>query len=221
MVLTPEQARSFYDRFGSRQDAQAFYEDATLEDLIAHAAFERAGTVFEFGCGTGRLALSLLQKHLPASATYLGVDLSQTMVGLAGPRLHPYAERANVVHTDGAIRFPLPDNSADRVVSTYVFDLLSDADIQLALAEAARVLMPGGRVCLVSLTDGTTLVSRMVSAVWSALYHLHATLVGGCRPIVLLDHLDTQVWQLEYHHMVVRYGVPSEVLIAVRRPGPA
>jgi len=221
MVLTPEQARSFYDRFGARQDAQAFYEDAALEDLIAHAAFERTEKMFEFGCGTGRLALTLLREHLPVSATYLGVDLSQTMIDLASQRLHPYGERANIIHTDGAIRFPLPDNSVDRVVSTYVFDLLSDSDIRLAFAEAARVLVPGGKVCLVSLTRGITLASRIVTALWSVLSRLYAPLVGGCRPIVLLDHLDAQVWQLEYHHVVVRYGVPSEILIAVRRPDPA
>jgi hypothetical protein len=38
MVLTRSQAQRFYDRFGKKQDAQAFYEDAALDDLIAHAA---------------------------------------------------------------------------------------------------------------------------------------------------------------------------------------
>ncbi|MEJ2728573.1 MAG: hypothetical protein P8185_08685 [Deltaproteobacteria bacterium] len=47
MVLTRSQARIFYDRFGKKQDTQAFYEDAALDDLIAHA--ER---VFEFGCSS-------------------------------------------------------------------------------------------------------------------------------------------------------------------------
>ncbi len=217
MVLTPKQLRSFYDRFGSRQDAQAFYEDAALDDLIAHAGFEGAERVFEFGCGTGRLALILIQKYLPASTSYLGIDLSRTMVELAGQRLRPYADRARIIHTNGAIHFPAPDHSIDRVVSTYVLDLLADADIRLALAEAARVLVPGGRVCLVSLTHGVTLVSRLVSSVWTALYHLHAPLVGGCRPVVLIDYLDAAIWQVEYHHVIVKSGMPSGILIAGRR----
>ena len=60
MVLTRSQAQTFYDRFGRKQDAQAFYEDGALDDLIDHAAFEQVEKVFELGCGTGRFASRLL-----------------------------------------------------------------------------------------------------------------------------------------------------------------
>ena len=59
MGLTRSQAKSFYGRFGKMQDTQAFYEDAALDDLIAHAAFGEAANNFELGCGTGRFALRL------------------------------------------------------------------------------------------------------------------------------------------------------------------
>jgi len=140
MVLTPSQAKTFYDRFGSKQDAQAFYEDAAIGDLIAHAGFEQAERVFELGCGPGRLALRLLSKHLPSSASYLGIDVSQTMIDLAKQRLSSFAERARVERSDGSMQFPLPDHSVDRFVSTYVFDLLSDQDIDRAIREAHRHL---------------------------------------------------------------------------------
>jgi len=214
MVLTHSQARSFYDHFGSRQDAQAFYEDAALDDLIAHAGLDQAERIFEFGCGTGRLALRLLEQHLPAAASYLGIDISQTMVTLARQRMESYKDRADVLLSDGRIQFPLPDNSADRVVSAYVFDLLSERDIRTALAEAERVLKPGGRVCLVCLTTGITLVSRLVSGLWSVLFRLHAPLVGGCRPVVLGACLNDHVWHMEHRKVIVQSGVPSEVLIA-------
>jgi hypothetical protein len=38
MALTRYQAQYFYDRFGKKQDIQAFYEDAALDNLIAQAA---------------------------------------------------------------------------------------------------------------------------------------------------------------------------------------
>jgi ubiquinone/menaquinone biosynthesis C-methylase UbiE len=120
MVLTRSQAQRFYDRFGGKQDAQAFYENAALKDLIAHAAFEQAERVFELGCGTGRFALRLLGKHLSPSASYFGIDLSRTMIDLAERRISPYAKRARVVQSDGSMRFPLADHSVDRVVCTYV-----------------------------------------------------------------------------------------------------
>lgn len=214
MVLTPSQARAFYDRFGSRQDAQAFYEDAALDDLVAHAGFGQADRVFELGCGTGRFALRLLQQQLPAQASYLGTDLSRTMLALAGQRLAPYAERARLAPADGAMHFPLADHSVDRVVSTYVLDLLAEADIRAAIAEAQRVLVPGGRLCLVGLTQGVTIPSRIVSALWTAAFTINAALVGGCRPIRLDAFFERRDWSIEYRNVITRFGVPSDVLIA-------
>lgn len=219
MVLTRSQARSFYDRFGKKQDTQAFYEDAALDELIAHAAFDQADKVFEFGCGTGRFASRLLTEQLPSSATYTGVDQSPTMIGLATQRLLPYAERAKAVQSDGSMRFPLVDHSVDRVVSTYVLDLLSEADIRQAIAEAHRVLVPGGKLCLVSLTLGVTIASRLVIALWSVLYRLRASLVGGCRPIMLEPFLAQEQWSITHRRSLSQFGVPSEVLIAAREGG--
>jgi ubiquinone/menaquinone biosynthesis C-methylase UbiE len=214
MVFTRSQAQAFYDRFGRKQDAQAFYEDAALDDLIAHAAFDRAEKVFELGCGTGRFALRLLTGYLSASASYTGMDLSQTMIDISQQRLSAYAERARLVRSDGSMRFPLPGRSVDRVVSTYVLDLLSESDIREAIAEARAVLLPAGKLCLVSLTTGVTPASRIVSGLWSAAFKLHAPLVGGCRPVRLDSFFDRDSWAIEHHIVVIRFGVPSEVLIA-------
>jgi len=214
MVLTRSQIKQFYDRFGRKQDSQAFYEDAGLDDLIAHSAFDSAQSVFEIGCGTGRFALRLLTKCLPSSASYLGIDLSRTMIDIAKERLAPFAGRAKVSLTDGTIEFPLPDHSVDRAIATYVFDVLPVADIEQAIREAERVLRPGGKLCLTSLTKGVTLSSRVVAGLWSTLFRLHAAWVGGCRPIELESFVDRQRWRIEYRSVVVRFGVPSEVLVA-------
>ncbi|MCG6933476.1 MAG: class I SAM-dependent methyltransferase [Gallionella sp.] len=218
MALTHDQARAFYDRFGKKQDAQSFYEDAALDDLIAHASFGQANAVFELGCGTGRFALRLLEKHLPASATYLGIDLSQTMIDLAQQRLAPYRDRAKAVLSDGALHFDVPDHSVDRVVSTYVMDLLSENDIREAIAEAHRILMPGGKLCLVGLAPGLTFSSHIVSALWSGIYSMNANLVGGCRPVQLDPFFDYKKWTIDYRHVVTQFGVPSAVHIATPKP---
>ena len=214
MTLKPSEIQSFYDRFGKKQDLQSFYEDPALEDLIANACFGEAENVFEFGCGTGRLAIHLLSEHLPASATYFGCDLSQTMIELARERLAIYERRARVIQSDGAMYFPFPDNSVDRVISTYVLDLLSENDISEFMRKAYRILNAGGKLCLVSLTNGTTFISRVVSNVWAAIFRLRSTIVGGCRPICLEQHINSRYWELKYRNVVIAFGVPSEVLIA-------
>ena len=214
MVLTRSQARTFYNRFGKKQDTQAFYEDAALDDLIAHAAFDQAEKVFEFGCGTGRFASRLLANYLSPSASYLGIDLSQTMIAIAEQRVLPYKERAKVTQSDGSMRFPLSDHSVDCVVSTYVLDLLPETDVRQAICEASRVLIPGGKLCLVSLTKGVTFASRNFIALWSAVFRLRASVVGGCRPILLNSFFDQKSWSVDYRNVVTRFAIPSEVLIA-------
>ena len=213
-MLDRGQVRAFYDRFGARQDAQAFYEDAALTELVLHADFEAAGRVYELGCGTGRFARRLLERHLPDGATYLGVDLSATMVELARGRLAPFGARAEVRLSDGAPAVDAPTASVDRVVSLYVLDLLPESEIRSFVRDAARALAPGGRICLVSLTHGEGPLSRAVVGGWRLLFRLSPRLVGGCRPIRLLDFLAGGSWQVLCHRVVVAWGVPSEVVVA-------
>ena len=213
-ILTRQQARDFYDRFGRRQDRQAYYENAALDRLLEHGNFGSAEAVVEFGCGTGRFAKTLLEEHLPENATYIGFDLSETMVQLTRKRLLAAGTRASVVRTDGRPRVPLPPTSCDRFVSTYVLDLLSHQDISRTLEQAWRVLRPGGLLCLTSLSYGTTILSRWIVASWLAIHSLRPSLVGGCRPISLTDFLGLASWKILYSTTVVSWGVPSEVLVA-------
>jgi len=213
MVLTPSEAKAFYDRFGKKQDNQGFYEERALDDLINHAGFHEARNVFEFGCGTGKFAACLLAKHLPSSAKYSGCDVSSTMVAIAEQRLADYRQRTKVAQSDGFVHFPIADNSVDRVISTYVLDLLSGDDIKLFFADACRVLVPGGKLCLVGLSAGVTLPSHIVSFLWNTVFHMRPSLVGGCRPIHLEFYVDREHWWMEYRNVVTQCAVSSEVLV--------
>lgn len=216
-VLTRTEARAFYDRFGAKQDAQAYYEDPATVDLIAHAAFPEAQAVCEFGCGTGRFAQTLLDRHLPPTATYLGIDVSATMVALAQARLIRYRSRAEIRLTDGSPHVDVPSATYDRFVSTYVLDLLSEEDIRAVMTEARRILRPGGLLCLASLTHGCTFLSRLVMGVWNVVHALRPSTVGGCRPIELLEFVPTQEWEIRHTTRIVSCGIPSETVVAVNR----
>lgn len=215
-TLSREEARRVYNRIGSFQDSQAFYEDHATDLLVRHGRFGAARHVFEFGCGTGRFALHLLSEHLPSEASYRGVDLSPTMVSLAEARLAPFASRAKVVLTDGAPPVKEPSESCDRFVSTYVLDLLSDTDITAVLGEAHRMLQPGGLLCLSSLSTGSGLASRWVARLWSFVHGLSPALVGGCRPLDVVGRLSPSEWTIAHHARVAPFAVPSEVVIAER-----
>ena len=184
-TFSREQARRFYDRFGEKQDRQGFYEDAALDALIRHGGFSDARSVLEIGCGMGRLAARLLSDHLPASVRYVGIDISVTMVELATKRLERWADRSEVHLSGGDFNFSFYGGPFDRIVSTYVFDLMGREDVVEALAAAHGGIQSGGLLCAAGLTNGTGLVSTAVSGIWTLVHRFKPSLVGGCRPLNL------------------------------------
>lgn len=216
-TLTPEEAAAVYDRIGRAQDTQAFYETPAVDALIAHSAVSDATAILEVGCGTGRVAERLLRDHCAPEAQYVGVDVSERMVQIARTRLASYAERAAVHRTEGTFSYDLPDASQDRVVATYVLDLLGLDAISSLLSEAHRLLCEDGVLCLAGLTWGTRPVGRFVSGLWAALHHLRPEWVGGCRPLRMRRLLSADQWRVEHHEQVQAWGVPSEILVATPR----
>ena len=215
-TLTASQARRVYDRIGAGQDLQAFYEDRATAEILRNADFESAESVFELGSGTGRFAQKLLTDHLPASASYRGVDLSPKMVALAEQRLCVFGPRAQVLLSDGGPPTGESDASCDRFVSNFVFDLLSDEMIASVIEQAHRLLRPQGLLCVASLTSGSTPVTRAVAGLWSHVHRAKPALVGGCRPIDLLAFIDGARWRIVHHRRLAPLGLPCEAIVASR-----
>ncbi len=215
-VLSRGEVKAIYDRLGSRQDRGAYYEDVAIADLMAHADFAHAQRVFEFGCGTGRVAADLLAHHLPSCAGYYAVDLSSTMAHITATRLARWADRTLATRATGFPHVPCAHNSMDRFVSMYVLDILAPEDIRSILAEAHRVLTHDGRLCLISLTHGATPYARLRSWGWSMVYALRPQLLGGCRPISLQEFL-VRDWDLQHVAVTTAGGMSSEVIIATPR----
>ena len=215
-TLSHQEARRTYDRIGSLQDSQGFYEDRATALVVQHGNFACAESVFEFGCGTGRFALRLFEHHLSDTARYRGIDLSQKMIRLATSRLAAYSSRAEVILTEGDPPVDEPAGHYDRFVSNYVFDLLAHEDIRAVLREAHRMLRPDGLLCLSGLSNGFDRASRFVAGAVSWAQTHCPSLVGGCRPVELLPFLQASEWQVLHHSKVSAFGVPSEIVVAKR-----
>jgi ubiquinone/menaquinone biosynthesis C-methylase UbiE len=135
---------------------------------------------------------------------------------LATQRLHAHAERVELRLGNALPQLLYGAASFDRFLAAYVLHLLSPDDITRTLEQAHRVLLPGGLLCLPSLTTGTARLSRLITRAWELLWSLKPELVGGCRPIVISDHLDQTAWTLRYHQTITTLAISSEVLIASR-----
>ena len=216
-TLTPTEAAAVYDRVGRWQDTQAFYERAAVDDLVRTAELEKAQRVLEVGCGTGALAARLLARTLPPTARYLGLDVSARMVALTRDRLRAWADRAEVRQIDGSGPWPVDDASYDRVVATYVLDLLPADGVDRFFAEAGRALADGGVVAVTSLAPGEAGLPRVVSTAWTRLWRTSPHLTGGCRPIDVAAHVPSG-WRSTSTRRT-RFGITSQVVVATPGAG--
>ena len=112
-------------------------ESAGLARLRDELLREARGRVLEIGVGTG-----LNASHYPPEAAVLGIEPDASMRRRAQRRSGPKLQ----VRDGDAQHLDLPDASFDTVVGTLVFCSIPDVDA--ALAEAVRVLKPGGRLLL-------------------------------------------------------------------------
>jgi ArsR family transcriptional regulator len=116
--------------------------EARLLDLLPNGEL---GHALDIGTGTGRL----LECLAPRIASGLGVDASRTMLALARVRLaSPEFSHCSVRLAD-MYALPLPDASFDYVFLQMVLHYAEDP--AAAVAEARRVLAPGGRLMVVDL----------------------------------------------------------------------
>jgi len=211
------QARRIYDLIGRHQDSRLLSERRALDRLVELCALEEAHAVFEFGCGTGRFAARLLRTHLQGDCRYVAVDVSPKMVDLARAALAKWPERARADPTDGSPQLQATDGDFDRFICTYVLDLLSPDDTDTLLAEAHRILRPGGLLCLASLTFGATPSARLLTSLWRRAWEVRPWLVGGCRPVALTEVLAAPSWAVLHRTTVDAHALSSEVLVAERR----
>ncbi|MFJ4677782.1 methyltransferase domain-containing protein [Kitasatospora sp. NPDC088783] len=129
--------RIAYQERLNRTDQARAYQRVLLDALDA-----RPGQLLlDWGCGTGA-ALPALARAATARGRVLGIDHDPRMARRAAERTADLPGTA-VLRAD-VHRLPLAPGSADRIRTDRLFQHLADPAV--ALAEAHRVLRPGGRL---------------------------------------------------------------------------
>jgi len=137
--------RYFTEHAGEWDTIRALH---VAEDAVEEAALRAVGSrlfdsLLDLGTGTGRM-LELLH---PLYSKAIGIDASASMLAVARANLDRAGISNAQVRLGDIYNLPLPRDSFDVVTVHQVLHFLDDPE--RALAEAARVLRPGGRLLIV------------------------------------------------------------------------
>jgi ubiquinone/menaquinone biosynthesis C-methylase UbiE len=141
-----EAAAAYFAQNAARWDElrSLHISEADVEAAIVAAAGPGPfGRLIDLGTGAGRM----LQLLGPKARAAMGLDLSQQMLNIArGDTARSGLDHCELRHGD-IFATGLPDGCADRVIIHQVLHYLSDP--AAAVAEAARLVTPGGRLLIV------------------------------------------------------------------------
>jgi SAM-dependent methyltransferase len=161
-VLGQRRTRSqeFFSSAAGQWDAlrgELFGAHAGLAGLLA--LLDDDVVIGDLGCGTGAVTAELA----PYVRQVIGIDESKAMLAAARRRLTPFD---NVELRHGSLEaLPLDDATLDAAVISLVLHYI--AEPVLALAEARRVLKPGGRLVVVDMmAHGRTEYREQMGHVW-------------------------------------------------------
>jgi ubiquinone/menaquinone biosynthesis C-methylase UbiE/DNA-binding transcriptional ArsR family regulator len=139
-------AQNYFRRHAAEWDRirRLHVADAAVESAIRAALADKPiRSLLDLGTGTGRM----LELFGPDIERGLGLDLSLDMLALARARLDRAGLKHCSVRHGDIYDLALPRDSFDVVIIHQVLHFLDDS--AHAIAEAARVLRPGGRLLVV------------------------------------------------------------------------
>src|SRR6476469_8470695 len=145
-----------YDRFIN----PLFWTEAMRDEALALAALDRPDLdVADVGAGTGFTTAGIVARVAPGRVTMIDQSPHQLARAKAKPALA--AVRKEIGDAEA---LPLPTDAVDRYVSAGSIEYWPDP--QRAIAEAYRVVKPGGRATVVGPLRRTHPLARRLSDTW-------------------------------------------------------
>jgi demethylmenaquinone methyltransferase/2-methoxy-6-polyprenyl-1,4-benzoquinol methylase len=207
-----EAARASYNRLSRWYDLVAGstekkYRDWGLEKLSAQPGEK----ILEIGFGTGHCLVSLAQA-VGSTGRVLGVDISDGMLAIARERLQQEGldERVDLRLGDAAQLDFIEANSLDGVFMSFTLELFDNPEIPRVLQECYRILKPGGRLAVVSMTKTNPPGMAVRIYEW---FHEHMPDYADCRPIFARQALEQSGFAIQDVSVSSMWGLPVEIVL--------
>jgi len=211
-----EAARAFYDRISGVYDALSDASEHESRErgleLLAPAEGER---ILEVGFGTGQ-ALVPLAKSVGRAGAVSGIDISEGMAQVTRRRLEDAGLLDRVeLRVGAAPPLPWPDSQFDAVTASFTMELFPDDVIPGLLAETRRVLRPGGRLSVVSMSVGPKGGKESALSHSYRWLHRHFPHIVDCRPIDAVAYIRDAGFDPQQVIEMAIWTLPVVVLVAV------
>ena len=211
VVTSRDETRAFYNKIARVYNTLSARWEAPMcgagLDMLAVREGER---VVDLGCGTGR-SLPPLVHAAGESGWVAGVDLSENMLAETRAFLNRQdMPKAAALCQADAIHLPFPSGSLDAVFTSFTLELFDTPEIPVVLAECRRVLRPGGRAAVVSVSrEGK---SALVAEVYEW-FHRRFPRFLDCRPIHVRNALESAGFEVQ-HARMKSMVLPVEIAVA-------
>lgn len=207
-----EDARASYNKLSRWYDVVAGstekkYRDWGLEKLSAQPGEK----ILEIGFGTGHCLVSLAQAVGP-NGRVTGLDISDGMLAIARERLQRegLAERADLHLGDAAKLDFIEAGTLDGVFMSFTLELFDNPEIPRVLLECHRILKPGGRLAVVSMTKTNPPGVAVRMYEW---FHEKMPNYADCRPIFARQSIEQSEFAIQDVSVSSMWGLPVEIVL--------
>lgn len=189
-------------------------ESKSSKKVMEFAAIQGGERILEVAVGTG-LTFAEIVRFNSKGLNY-GIDISESMLAKAKQLMKGFPEECYHLQIGNARRLPFDANTFDLVVNNFMLDLLPEEEFEAVLGEFGRVLRPGGRMVLSTMTFGR----KWYNGIWQWIAEHFPSLLTGCRPVFVDHYLEQSGFEIVQSAYVSQNTFPSQVLKARKRDMP-
>ncbi len=173
-----QKERIAYSLFAPFYDCWSpFVESEAHKKVLEYARIKDRDSVLEVAVGTGTF-FELIVKSNPHGINE-GVDVAESMLKHAREKLRKYSNYS--LQIGDAYALPFRNAMFDVLINNFMMDLIPPQKMSQVLSEFRRVLKPGGRIVISSMTPG----KRWYNKLYNLISVNILSKLSGCVPIEL------------------------------------